>query len=39
MSVTATNYTGTYDGDSHTITVTVTEPEGTTVKYGTVEGT
>ena len=38
MSVTATNYTGTYDGDSHTITVTVTEPEGTTVKYGTTEG-
>ena len=38
MSVTATNYTGTYDGDSHTITVTVTEPEGTTVKYGTTAG-
>lgn len=39
MSVTATNYTGTYDGESHTINVTVTEPEGTTVKYGTEEGT
>jgi len=38
MSVTATNYTGTYDGESHTVSVTVTEPEGTTVKYGTEEG-
>ena len=38
MSVTATNYTGTYDGKSHTVSVTVTEPEGTTVKYGTTEG-
>ena len=38
MSVTATNYTGTYDGESHTVNLTVTEPEGTTVKYGTEEG-
>ena len=38
MSVTAANYSGTYDGEAHTITVTVTEPEGTTVKFGTVAG-
>ena len=38
MTVSANGYTGTYDGQSHTITVTVTEPEGTTVKYGTKAG-
>ena len=38
MSVTAANYSGTYDGEAHTITVTVTEPEGATVKFGTVAG-
>ena len=38
MTVSAEGYTGTYDGQSHTITVTVTEPEGTTVKYGTKAG-
>ena len=38
MTVSADGYTGTYDGQSHTITVTVTEPEGTTVKFGTVAG-
>ena len=38
MTVSAANYSGTYDGEAHTITVTVTEPEGTTVKFGTVAG-
>ena len=38
MTVSANGYTGPYDGQSHTITVTVTEPEGTTVKYGTKAG-
>ena len=37
MEVTATAYTGTYDGEAHTITVTA--PEDATVKYGTTEGT
>ena len=37
MTVTATGYTGTYDGSAHGITVTA--PEGATVKYGTAEGT
>ena len=36
--VSAEGFTGTYDGEAHTITVTVTEPEGTTVKFGTVAG-
>nr|MCR5394202.1 InlB B-repeat-containing protein [Bacteroidales bacterium] len=35
ITVSAEGFTGTYDGASHTITVTVSEPEGTTVKYGT----
>jgi len=38
MSVVATNYTGTYDGEAHGITVTVDSPEGTEVKYGEAEG-
>ena len=36
MNVTATGYTGTYDGQSHGITVTA--PDGATVKYGTTAG-
>jgi hypothetical protein len=36
MNVTATGYSGTYDGQSHGITLTV--PDGATVKYGTTEG-
>lgn len=36
MTVTATGYTGTYDGSAHGITVTA--PEGATVKYGTTAG-
>ena len=35
--ITATGYTGTYDGNSHGITVTA--PEGATVTYGTKKGT
>ena len=38
MTVTANNYTGTYDGEPHGISVTVSEPEGAVVKYGTAEG-
>ena len=38
ITVSAEGFTGTYDSKSHTITVTVTEPEGTTVKYGTTAG-
>ncbi|SEM57624.1 hypothetical protein SAMN04487902_101550 [Prevotella sp. ne3005] len=37
MEVTAEGYTGTYDGQAHGITVTA--PEGATIKYGTAEGT
>ena len=37
MEVSATAYTGTYDGEAHTITVTA--PEDATIKYGTAEGT
>ena len=37
MDVTATGYSGTYDGNAHGITVTA--PSGATVKYGTAEGT
>ena len=37
MTVTANGYTGTYDGKAHGITVTV--PEGATIKYGTKKGT
>ena len=37
MEVSATAYTGTYDGEAHTITVTA--PEDATVKYGATEGT
>lgn len=33
ISHTATGYNGTYDGNSHGITVTVSSPAGTTVKY------
>ena len=36
MNVTATGYEGVYDGNAHGITVTA--PEGATVKYGTEEG-
>ena len=35
--VSATGFEGTYDGQAHTITVTA--PEGATIKYGTTEGT
>ena len=38
ITVSAQGFTGTYDGESHSISVTVTEPEGTTVKYGTTAG-
>ena len=38
MTVTATGYTGTYDGAAHGITVTVAAPDGATVKYGTAAG-
>ena len=37
MNVTATGYTGTYDGQAHGITVTA--PDGATVKYGETDGT
>lgn len=37
MTVTANGYTGAYDGKAHGITVTI--PEGTTIKYGTKKGT
>ena len=37
MNVTASGYTGTYDGKAHGITVSA--PEGATVKYGTTSGT
>ena len=36
QEVSATAYTGTYDGQAHTISVTA--PDGATVKYGTTEG-
>ena len=40
MTVNATGYKGTYDGQAHGITVTVTEPAtGATIKYGEKEGT
>ena len=39
ITSTATGYTGTYDGNEHTITVSVTDPaSGYTVKYGETEG-
>ena len=38
MDVTAEGYEGVYDGKAHGITVTVTSPEGATVKYGETEG-
>ena len=38
ITVSAEGFSGTYDGANHTITVTVSEPEGTTVKYGTTAG-
>jgi hypothetical protein len=37
MNVSATGYTGTYDGQAHGITVTA--PDGATVKYGETDGT
>lgn len=40
LTVSATGYKGTYDGQAHGITVTVTEPAtGATIKYGEKEGT
>lgn len=36
MTVTANGYTGTYDGKAHGITVTI--PDGATIKYGTKKG-
>ena len=38
MTVSAEGYSGIYDGSAHGIKVTVTSPEGATVKYGTTEG-
>ena len=38
MVVTATGYEGVYDGNAHGITVSVTSPTGTTIKYGTTSG-
>lgn len=38
MTVSSAGYTGVYDKTAHGITVTVTEPEGATVKYGTTLG-
>ena len=35
MNVTASGYIGTYDGDPHSISVTVTSPRGATVEYST----
>ena len=37
MTVTATGYNGTYDGNAHGVTVTI--PEGAVIKYGTTEDT
>jgi len=37
MTVTANGYTGAYDGKAHGITVTI--PDGATIKYGTKKGT
>ena len=40
MTVQATDYSGTYDGKAHGISVSVTEPaSGYTIKYGEKEGT
>ena len=40
VEATAEGFDGAYDGSAHGITVTVTDPtSGTTVKYGTAEGT
>ena len=39
MTVSATGFEGAYDKEAHSITVTVTSPEGAVVKYGTTEGT
>ena len=38
ITVSATDYSGTYDGNQHTIALTLTEPTDATVKYGTTEG-
>ena len=35
IEYTATDYSGTYDGQAHSISVNVTKPEGTTVTYST----
>ena len=39
MTISASGYSGTYDGEAHSITVTVISPADATVKYGTAEGT
>ena len=39
MTISASGYSGTYDGEAHSITVTVISPADATVKYGTTEGT
>ena len=39
MIVVSEDYTGTYDGQAHDVTVTVAEPEDAIVKYGTAKGT
>ena len=38
MTVSSAGYTGVYDEAAHGITVTVTDPEGATIKYGTAAG-
>ena len=39
LTVTATGYTGAYDGQAHGITVTVVPAEGAAIAYGTMDGT
>ena len=39
LTVASTGYTGTYDGQPHGITVAVVPAEGTTITFGTTEGT
>ncbi|MBR2133645.1 MAG: InlB B-repeat-containing protein [Eubacterium sp.] len=38
-NITATGYSGVYDGNAHGISVTVNSPSGSEVNYGTTEGT
>jgi len=39
IKATVTGYEGLYDGNSHTLTATVSQPTEYTIKYGTTEGT